>query len=143
MARPIDLALHVQKLVEEKQHHAEALSRIDQMLEQIGGLLGQNGHRRGRRPGRPAASTVAAPLAVPAPTTRRRKRRKFPVSGNDLILNFVRQRKRPTTKEINSHWITEGRAGKADNSLSILVNARKLKRTPLGGGEKGSRYSLA
>jgi hypothetical protein len=62
---------------------------------------------------------------------------------NDLILNFVKQNKRPTTREINTHWISEGRSGKADNTLSILVNAGKLKRTPLGGGEKGSRYSLA
>jgi hypothetical protein len=140
MARSIDIAVHVRKLVEEKQTHVEALGRIDQILDQIGGMLGQNGVRSVR----PAATTVTRPSTdVAAPRAKRRKRRKFAVSGNDLILNFVKQNKRPTTREINTHWISEGRSGKADNILSILVNARKLKRTPLGGGEKGSRYSLA
>ena len=140
MARSIDLAVHVGKLVAEKQKHTEALSRINQVLDSISGMLGGNGHAR--RPGRPAA-TAAAAESVPAAPLKRRKRRHFDVSGNDLILAFVKEKKKPTTKEINAYWIGEGRSGKADNTLSILVNAKKLKRTPLGGGEKGSRYSLA
>jgi hypothetical protein len=140
MPRPIDLASRIHKLLEEQQQHTDALGRINQMLDQIGSLLGQNGHRRSRKRGRPAAIST---MVSSAPTPRRRKRRKFAVSGNDLIMSFVKQNRRPTTKEINSYWMNEGRAGKTDNTLSILVNARKLKRTPLGGGEKGSRYSLA
>ncbi|HSZ54654.1 MAG TPA: hypothetical protein VK797_03280 [Tepidisphaeraceae bacterium] len=140
MARGIDIAVHVRKLVEEKQKHVEVLGHINQTLDQISGMLGQNGGQAVR----PAATTVTVPSAdVAARPARKRKRRKFAVSGNELILNFVKQNKRPTTREINTHWISEGRSGKADNTLSILVNARKLKRTPLGGGEKGSRYSLA
>jgi hypothetical protein len=65
------------------------------------------------------------------------------VSGNDLILNFVRQRKKPTTREIGQLWKSENRAGTADNVLSQLVKAGRLKRTPLTGGERRSRYSLA
>jgi hypothetical protein len=143
MARPIDLAGHVQKLVEEKQQHLEALSRIEQTLEQIGGLLGQNGQRRGRKPGRPAAHPVFEPTASAAPAQRKRRRRRFAVSGNDLILNFVRERRKPTTREIAELWKSEDRAGKVDNTLSQLVKAGRLKRAPLGGGERGSRYSLA
>jgi hypothetical protein len=140
MARSIDIAVHVRKLVEEKQKHVEALGRIDQILDQISGMLSQNGGQAVR----PAAMAVTlASVGVAAPPARKRKRRKFAVSGNDLILNFVRHNKRPTTREINTHWMSEGRSGNADNTLSILVNAGKLKRTPLGGGEKGSRYSLA
>ena len=140
MARGIDIAVHVRRLVEEKQTHVEALGHINQILDRIGGMLGHNGGQSGR----PAAATVTrAPVGVSAPPIRKRKRRKFAVSGNDLILSFVKQNKRPTTREINAHWVGERRSGKADNTLSILVNAGKLKRTPLVGGEKGSRYSLA
>lgn len=134
MARGIDITVHVRRLVEDKQTHVEALGRINQILDRIGGMLGQAG--------RLATTATRASVAVSAPPVRKRKRRKFAVSGNDLILNFVKQNKRPTTREINAHWVGERRSGKADNTLSILVNAGKLKRTPLGGGEKGSRYSL-
>ena len=143
MARSIDIAVHVRKLVEEKQRHVGALGRIDQILDQIGGMLRQKAVPNGPAAARPATMVTVPSADVAARPARKRRRRKFAVSGNDLILNFVKQNKRPTTREINTHWISEGRSGKADNTLSILVNAGKLKRTPLGGGQKGSRYSLA
>jgi hypothetical protein len=142
MARQIDLAVHVGRLVAEKQKHVEALGRINGVLDSISGMIGGNGHAR--KPGRPPASAAAAPVTALAVTPRkRRKRRHFAVSGNDLILTFVKEKKRPTTKEINNFWVSEGRSGKADNTLTILAKAGKLKRKPLGGGERGSRYTLA
>ena len=139
MARQIDISIHVRRLVEEKQKHTDALARINETLDSISGMLSGNGHAQ--KSNRPSVSTAAA---IPAATPRkRRKRRHFAVSGNDLILSFVKERKNPTTKEINGHWVSEGRSGKADNTLTLLAKAGRLKRKPLGGGERGSRYSLA
>ena len=47
-----------------------------------------------------------------------------------------------TTQDIKKMWAGEGRGGSADNPLSKMVKAKMLKRTPLGNGMKGSRYSL-
>jgi len=73
---------------------------------------------------------------------RKRVRRKFAVSGEQSILNFVKSKSNPVGNEIQKHWASEGRAGAAANLISKLVKAKKLKRTPLK-GERGSRYSLA
>jgi hypothetical protein len=72
---------------------------------------------------------------------RQRIRRKFTVSGEKSILNFVKSKSNPIGKEIQKHWASEGRAGAAANLISKLVKAKKLKRTPLKEG-RGSRYSL-
>lgn len=58
------------------------------------------------------------------------------------MLAFVKEHKNPTSQEIERHWTSEGRRGLAANSLTRLVKAKKLKRTPLGKGIRGSRYSL-
>ncbi|MFI5382051.1 MAG: hypothetical protein ACHRHE_22375 [Tepidisphaerales bacterium] len=47
-----------------------------------------------------------------------------------------------TSVEINAAWKKAGRPGNADNTLSLMVKARKLKRTKLEDG-RGSRYSVA
>ena len=72
---------------------------------------------------------------------RERVRRKFAVSGEQSILNFVKSKSNPIGKDIQKHWAREGRAGAAANLISKLVKAKRLKRTPLN-GERGSRYSL-
>ena len=140
MPRPIDLASHVQKLLQEKRQHTQALSRIDQTLQRIESLLGQNGQQPGGKSS-PAAGGTAT--VARAPQARRRRRRRFAVSGTELILNHVKQRKNPITRELAELWRSQGRAGKVDNLLSQLVKAGKLKRTPLGGDQRGSRYALA
>jgi hypothetical protein len=139
-----DLASRVQSLMELRQQHAAQISKIDETLAQINALLGSNGtaRRRGRPPKNPMAA--AAPAIDPAAgePRRRRKRRTFAVSGDESILEFVRSQKNPTTQEIKAHWNSEGRGGTADNALSKLVKDKKLKRTPLGEGIRGSRYAL-
>ena len=141
MPRPIDLASHVQKLLQEKRQHTQALTRIDQTLQRIESLLGHNGQQPG---GRSSPTTAVGTATVTtAPQARRRRRRRFAVSGTDLILNHVKQRKNPVTRELAELWRSQGRAGKVDNLLSQMVKAGKLKRTPLGGEQRGSRYALA
>lgn len=138
-----DVASRIQQLMSERQQHADALSRIDQTLERIGSLLhpGQMPRRRGRPPKNAifGRAPVGRPPGRPAG---RRKRRTFAISGNESIINFVREHKNPSTKEIKEHWMSEDRGGKVDNALTKLVKEKKLKRTPLGEGIRGSRYSL-
>jgi hypothetical protein len=91
-----------------------------------------------------AADTRAKRTATIGKNNRKRKRsrRKFAVSGELSILNFVKSKSNPMGREIEKHWTSEGRAVSAANLLSKLVKEKKLKRTPLK-GERGSRYSLA
>ena len=153
MARPKrlpDPTQSVQQLLEEKQKHMEVIGRIDEMLSRIGSLLGGNNGSTParRRPGRPPASasavSSAAAATAPGPRTgrRRRKRGRFAMSGEESILQFVRQNRNPATADITAHWRGEGRGGKADNALSRLVKARQLKRQQIP-GERGSRYLIA
>jgi hypothetical protein len=145
---PDGLKAHIEKLLSDRKVHTDALARIDATLGQVSALLNVPApKRRGRPPGRAsAASTIVSAMAAapagPAGKPGRRKRRRFAVSGNDSILNFIRDHRNPTTKEIKGHWDSESRGGKVDNALSKLVKDRVLVRTPIP-GERGSRYSVA
>jgi len=85
----------------------------------------------------PAERTVAGPPAAKA-----RKRGKFKQTAEQLIASLLQGRKSLKTSAINSAWKKQGRAGNADNTLSLMVQARKLKRARVK-GERGSRYSMA
>lgn len=153
--QPASVVGHIEQLLAERQRHADALSRIDETLFGVYTALeavSLNGHaareaepevlvptkkRRGRPPGVRKAST--APIA---PKKGRRTRGSYAVTGDDLILGFIRQRRSPTTKEVKAFWASEGRKGTADNVLSKLFKEGRVRRTPLGNGIKGSRYSL-
>jgi hypothetical protein len=52
----------------------------------------------------------------------KRRRRMFAMSGDELVLAFAKAKKNPTTKQINQHWKSRGRA---------YI------------GERGSQYSIA
>jgi DNA-binding transcriptional regulator YiaG len=84
-------------------------------LELLGGSTGAAGRRRGVRGG---------------PT------------AEQFVLSLLGSRKATTSGEINAAWRKAGRLGKADNTLSLMVKARKLKRARLK-DERGSRYSAA
>jgi len=73
---------------------------------------------------------------------RKRVRRKFAVSGEQMIVDFVKSKSNPIGRDIEKLWKSGGRAGTAANLISKLVKEKALKRTPLK-GERGSRYSLA
>lgn len=142
---PADLARRIQQLLEERQQHADALARIDQVLAGVGAALGSTAvARRGggeRAAGSPPAAAAKGPAAR-GKTGRRRRVGTFATTGDEFVLAFVRQQKNPTSREIEAHWKAEGRGGPAANTLSKLVKDKKLKREPLE-GERGSRYSLA
>jgi len=138
MARPVDVSVQIQVLLDQKRKHVEALAAIDQILDGIAALLGgsHSGNRRSVNTTE-AATETAAPMTV----RKGRRRRQFGMTAADFVLAFVRQRKQPTTREVNVHWKSAGRPFTADVTLGKLVRDRKLRRTALV-GERGSRYAL-
>jgi hypothetical protein len=132
-SQSVGLAQRIQSLLDSRQAHINALAQIDQTLEHVSVALLPG------RVGRSAATSGAA-----GPMKRRRgKRNAFAMTAESLILSLVKEKKNPTTKEINAAWKKAGRGGTADNTLTKLTKEKKLKRTPLGAGIRGSRYSLA
>jgi len=135
------LAVHIQKLVDKRQHHAEALAHLDQMLAGVGAALTGNAAPAKAAPARRGRPPLAS---APAPVKGRKKRRKvgkYATSAEESLLAFVSQHKNPATKELKKHYFSEGRGGTVDNVLSKLVREKKLKREPLK-GERGSRYLM-
>ena len=76
---------------------------------------------------------------VPKPAAATRKRGQFKQTAEQSVLAWLKGRKALTSAQINAAWAQEGRLGNADNSLSLMVKARKLKRTKLK-GQRGSEY---
>lgn len=94
----------------------------------------------GRPPGpRKAAKKAAKPKAAKKAT--KRVRGKFEITGDELIIRFVRRLGAPTTEEIRRHWESEGRRGKAENNLTNLVKGGQLVRNRQP-GQTRSTYSL-
>jgi hypothetical protein len=133
------VAQRIERLLNERQQHADALAAINQTLRQIGAALneGGNGHRPGRKPA--GAGNGAAGSGR---KRRRRGRRSFSTTAEEFVIDFVRNHKNAVSRDINEAWKAEGRGHKADNTLSKLVKEKRLKRTPLGEGIRGSRYSV-
>ena len=102
----------VQQLLEQRQTHADALSRIDEALRQIQmAVQGLGGTLGGRRPGRPPTRPVVVAMAGPAaaPEARRRGRGNFAITAEESVTAFIQQNGNPTTKDITAHWRGEGR----------------------------------
>ena len=75
-------------------------------------------------------------------TTGRRRRATGGPTAQEFVLSLLGRRKATTSAEINDAWKKAGRQGKADNTLSLMVKARKLKRAKMK-DERGSRYAAA
>ncbi len=161
----------ISQLRVEQQHHIDSIAEIDETFREfgIGGGAaagkGKGGRRKaveaapaapkkgkgGRRKGSKntkapkaakAPKAPKAPKAAKAPKTRRAPRSgKFAVTGDEFILQFVKEKGGATTEEIRNHWQGSGRGGKAENNLTGLVKRNQLKRTKLD-GKAGSTYSV-
>lgn len=130
MSETVSLPERIQQLVRERKQHAGALARIDKTLGEINKLVGL-----------PAAGAQSAAAAAKPQGQKRRKRRKYPITGEQSIIELIKQRGGASTSEIRKHWAADGRGGTADNVLTLMVNAKKLKRTPLK-DQPGSKYTL-
>ena len=160
-APPDDLAGRIQRLLDERQQHAEALARIDQSFFGIVAALenaASNGRaefnvapdapvwmrppkRRGRPPGSRNAPKEPAANGD-ARRKRRRTRRSYATTAEESILGFIKEHRNPTTREIKGHWAGEGRLGTADTVLSKLFRERRVRRKAVEDGGRGSRYML-
>ena len=93
--------------------------------------------RRRRRKGAAGAAAAAGGTSKPKSPWGS----KFPVTGDELILTFIKDKGNATTEEIRKHWLGSGRKGKAENNLTNLVKSGKIKRSKTD-GKPGSTYSL-
>ena len=136
----------VKQLQAERQEHAAAIAAIDEGCAQLGITLGAP--KRG--PGRPKAKAAAkaapkkaakkAAAKVAAPT--KRTRGKYQQTAEEFILGMFAGGKTLKTAQIVDKWRQAKRGGKADNTVSKLVAAKKLNRQNIKGA-RGSVYSAA
>ena len=154
-----ELTRLIKQLTVERQHHSDSIAEIDQTFKEFGISMGSAGRKGGRRKAAETAAPVAkkgrgrgaakrgpkaatkatkAPKAAKAPKNPTGVRRspwasKFAITGDALILGFVKDNGGATTEEIRKHWEGSGRRGKAENNLTQLVKTGQLKRTKLEG----------
>jgi len=140
---PTSITSPIQQLLDERQGHLDAISAIDKKLEQIGSILRSGGRAAAGHTNGKTARAAHAPKPVGRPAKKRGGRRSFAISGEESVLAFIKEHKNPTTHDIEAHWQSEGRGATAANTLSRLGKDGKVKRTPLGKGIRGSRYTLA
>lgn len=146
----------INQLCVERQHHIDSIAEIDETFREFG--IGGGATPRKGKGGRRKAAEIAAPVvkkgrggrrkgskaagAGAAKTTRRAPRSgKFSVTGDEFILQFLKEKGGATTEEIRNHWKGSGRGGKAENNLTGLVKRNQVKRTKLA-GKAGSTYSI-
>ncbi len=146
----------INQLCVERQHHIDSIAEIDETFREFGIGGGASAPRKGKG-GRRKAAEAAPPVAkkgrggrrkgskaasAPKAATRRAPRSgKFSVTGDEFILQFLKEKGGATTEEIRNHWKGSGRGGKAENNLTGLVKRNQVKRTKLA-GKAGSTYSI-
>ena len=151
------LATAIDRLRSERATLMSRVSDIDASFGRFGisiigtvtpAVAAKPGMRIGRPPGSKNSTKKSAIVAKPAKPakaakpTKKGKRGTFAVSGDQSILTFIKSTDKPSTADVNAHWTKEGRGGKADNTLSLLVKTGKLKRIVVE-GERSSRYAIA
>jgi hypothetical protein len=77
--------------------------------------------------------------AAKKPSKGQRRRGTFKQTAEEMILSLLKARRVLKTSQLAAAWKKSSRAGPVDNTLSLMVKAKKLKRKPLG-GKKGSEY---
>jgi hypothetical protein len=152
---PTSLPHHIEQLLSKRHDHVSAIAVIDATLARVtaalGGLAGGSANGPAVKlvkPAKTVAAKVAPAIVAKAPkikivkTRKPRKDSRYAMTANDLVISFITAKKNPTSQEVTKYWKEHGRNGTPDNTLSLLTKAKKLKRTPLGKGIRGSRYSL-
>ena len=139
----------VKKLQDERASHVKAIEAIHLTFKQLGietdaaTPAAPAKKRRGRPAGSGKKAKASKAKVTKAKTTKKktskRTRKSFSVSGDESVLAFVAANPGCTTAQVNEHWTTEGRAGKADNALGKLVKEGKVTRKNIK-GQRGSTY---
>jgi hypothetical protein len=119
-----DLAAKIRQLQTERARHMLAITEIDKVLEQVQSALAE----------------VESSDSL-GDHSRRRRYQKLETTGEESVLEFIRDRGNPTTAEVNDHWQSEGRPGVANPILARLLK-RKLLRRENDPNVRGSRYRI-
>ena len=149
----------IKQLTTIRKEHVRALEEIENTFRMYGLdrlLKDSAGKKRGPKKGgsTKAAATASAPskrggkkAAAKAPKTTKatkgssKARGSFEITGDELILRFVKAQGGATTEQIRKHWEAQGRGGKSDNNLTNLVKSGKLDRNKDPNGP-GSLYTI-
>jgi hypothetical protein len=87
------------------------------------------------------AEKPGAPDAAKAVVVKPSPRGKSPQTAKEFILSLFKGRKVLKSAEINAAWKKAKRAANADNTLSLMVKAKMLKRMKVK-GERGSEHRI-
>src|ERR1700709_175743 len=99
-----DLIEEIKALQADRQKHAEAIAAIDAVLSRIGQTLttirngGETAELLGSIGGAEPGTLAEGGFR---PITRSRKYRKLPLTGDEFVLDLIRQQGAPTTHQIN------------------------------------------
>ena len=141
----------ITRAIEQQQiHHLEASVALSETLNQINGVLsallgGGYVASASKATPKPEKSAKSAPAKREAKAPRkpgRRGRGNFATTAAESVMAFIEENKKPTSSDLAAHWKSEGRGGKVDNVLGLLVREGKLERTRIEGA-RGSYYSIA
>lgn len=132
----------VKQLQAERGAHVSAIAAIDANCVQLGISLGPVKRGPGRPKGSGTAAKKAAAPKAPAAAPKRAGRGSYKQTAEEYILSLLEGGKKLTTSQVVGQWRQTKRGGKADNTLSKLAKAKKIKRQNIK-GSRGSVYSLA
>lgn len=116
------LAERIRSLQAERERHAREIAAIDQVLGRISEVLG-------------LGSATRPPGAGPA----KRSKGRFALTAEQSVLQFIREKKNPSTADINGHWRGEGRKGTANVTILKLLKQNAIRREN-DPHVRGSRY---
>ena len=128
----IELRRLVQQLHDERAEHVKAIEAIDQTFKDLG--LDTSRIKL-------AANTQPISTKNTVIPSKKLTRKTFVVTADAFVLGFIQANPGCTTAQVNEHWTTEGRNGKADQTLFKLVKAGQIARKNIK-GKRGSMYTV-
>jgi hypothetical protein len=128
----------VQQLHDERAEHIKTIEAIDQTFNDLGLDAPQVKAADKTQRGRPAGSKNSLKTGI---NDAKRSRKAFAATADTVVLSFIQTNPGCTTAQVNEHWITEGRNGKADQTLFKLVKNGRIVRKNIK-GKRGSTYTV-
>tara|TARA_B100000925_G_scaffold286876_1_gene265266 strand:- start:532 stop:960 length:429 start_codon:yes stop_codon:yes gene_type:complete len=134
----IELRRLVHQLHNERAEHVKAIEAIDQTFRDLG--LDASQFKAADKPqrGRPVGSKNGLKTGI---NSAKRSHKTHTVTADAFVLSFIQANPDCTTAQVNEHWITEGRNGKADQALFKLTRNGQISRKNIK-GRRGSMYTI-
>ncbi len=128
----IELRRLVQQLHNERAEHVKAIEAIDQTFQDLGLNASQHKPVVNAQPVSPENTEITGKKSTP---------KAFSATSDTFVLSFIQANPGCTTAQVNAHWTTEGRNGKADQTLFKLVKTGQIARKNIK-GRRGSMYTV-